>query len=125
VRPAYDAGPEVQFTITKLSTGEVTAVVTKLRSSLQVQLQNLHREHRNKMPSEIAKSINFDRFVFTQKQFPALTKIEPAFAKLRMPFSFENALVVDPRQYQLWVDAGSQQLYLMCQGHRTARAGFH
>src|SRR5215212_4131607 len=46
VRPANDVDPEVQVSLTKLGTGEVTAVVAKLRSSLQLQLQNLYREHK-------------------------------------------------------------------------------
>jgi hypothetical protein len=112
VRPAHDPDPEVQFSLTKLGNGEVNAVVTKLRSSLQGQLQNLHDEHRSATPSEIAKLVDFDRFVLTQTQCPALTKIAAAFAKLRTPIAFENALVLDPRQYQLWLDAGSQQVYL-------------
>lgn len=122
VRPAYDVDPEVQFSLTKLGNGEVTAVVTKLRSSLHLQLQNLHREHRSTTSSEIAKLVNFDRFVLTQTQCPVLTKIEAAFANLRTPITFENALVVDPRQYQLWVDAGSQQVYLNVLGASNGKS---
>lgn len=112
IRPAYDADPEVQFSLTKFGNGEVTAVVTKLRSSLQLQLQNIHREHRSSAPSEIAKLIKADRFVVTKAQCPTLTKIVAEFEKLRPTIALQNALVVDPRQYQLWLDAGSQQVYL-------------
>jgi hypothetical protein len=51
-----------------------------------------------------------DRFTVARKQCAALTGIVSKFESLRMEVAIENMLVLDPRQYELWVDAGSQQL---------------
>jgi hypothetical protein len=110
VIPAYSQ-PEVQVVLTKSTTGEVTAVVSKLRRSLELQLQDLYRDNQARTPSEIAKLVQVDRVTLSQADCPALKKIAMEFERVRAHVVLRNALVLDPRQYQLWVNAGPQQEY--------------
>ncbi len=111
LRPAYGVDPEVQVALTKLANGGVTAIVTKLRPALDLQLQNMHQKHESSTPAQIAKLIQLDRVTLSSAQCPALTKVATSFERIRTPIVLENELALDSRQYQLWIDAGSQREY--------------
>jgi hypothetical protein len=115
VTPAYDQ-PEIQFSLSKSANDEAAAVVTKLRSSLQLQLEKLYRERGEESASQIATRIELDRITVTERQCPALKKMVAAFAKVRSAIALENEMVLDSRRYQVWVDAYSQQLYVSLLG---------
>lgn len=50
-------------------------------------------------------------------------KAAGAFERIRTSIGLENALVMDPRRYQLWVDAESQQAYFNLLGPSSGEVG--
>ena len=123
IRPAYNVDPEMQFSLTKLANGEVTATVIKLRTPLQVQLQRLYPKHPKASPSDLAELIELDRYILSQKQWAGLSELATAFEKVRTTVALENALTMDSRQYQIWVDAGSEQAYFNLLGPSSGEGG--
>jgi hypothetical protein len=116
IRPASDGEPESQFALTTLTSGDVRALVIRLRSPLHAQLRRLHRDRPNDSPLEIAKRILHDQFVLSAAQWPDGKRAAAAFKDIRTSIALENALVMDPSRYQLWVDAESEQAYFSLLG---------
>jgi hypothetical protein len=124
IRPSYDIDPEIQFSVSKSANKEVQARLTKLQAPLRLQLQDLYAQHRDLSPEELARLIRVDRLLVTKKECSTLDKIAAAFERLHPPIALENALVLDPRQYQLWLDAGSQQVYMNLLGASSGESRY-
>jgi hypothetical protein len=122
IRPSSDAEPEVQFVLRKTSGGEVEATLTELARPLMAQLQDLYREQDKRTSQEVAKLIEVRRFDLTGKQCSCLLRIARSFERLRTRIEVKNALILDPRQYQLWIDAGSQESYFRLLGPPSGAA---
>lgn len=111
VRPAYEDDPEVQFSITKQSTGDVTASMVTLDGPLRLQVEQILKERPGLAPQDVARSIAVQRINVTHTEHPQLARLAATFESMRPSVGIENVMVLDPRIYQLWVDAGSQQVY--------------
>lgn len=112
ISPAFDSEPESQFSLTRFWNGKVSLAFTRLRSSLGLQLQTIYRNDPTVTPQRAVSLVHVDRLAVTQTEFPALPAIASAFEKIRSPIAMENALRMDSREYRIWLDAGSQQVYL-------------
>jgi hypothetical protein len=113
VRMAPGGGrePDAQFSLTKSSDGELTAIVIELARPLALQLRTIPPAKRRASPAEIAKLIQTTRTVLTSAEYAELSQIAAAFENLRTPVVLENVMMLDASRYELWVDAGSQQVY--------------
>jgi hypothetical protein len=112
IRPAYDADGESQLSLAKSRGGRMAADLIKVSAPLLRQIDEIHRQHPDLDTIAVAKLVRVHRRgVDATVSSAALSKIATAFEKLRPVIALENAMVIDPRQYQLWIDAGSQQIY--------------
>lgn len=109
ILPAYETDPEMQLSLRKLANGNVNAIVTTLPQSLKVQLMRTYLRDRDATVAEIAKRIERTRWVLTPAECPELPRIAARFEKLRTNIALENALFLDSKRYQLWVDADAQR----------------
>lgn len=117
VRPAYDQG-EFQLSLTKQTNGSATIEFIKLTSPLLSQLARLHGDQSvSSLSSEVAaRAVRTERFVVASSDWLAMRKIVAAFEAIRTNVVVQNALVVDPQAYQLWIDGGSQRVYFSLLG---------
>lgn len=103
-RAAGNDEPEVQFSITRSYTGGLSATVMRLREPLE-------------------GSGAIDRVHLIAAGCRGLETIAEEFSGLQLSPVLENGMILDPIQYQVWVDAGSQQASFNLLGPSSGEGG--
>lgn len=112
IRSAYDEAGELQFSLSKAHGGKVGAELIRAVTPLIVQIDDIHRVHPDLDAAAVAKLVRLERrAIEATPHAPALARLAKTFEALRPLVAVENVMVLDPRQYQVWIDAGSQQVF--------------